>query len=127
MNLHSIVGPCVAAVNPWIIGQYQQSNGYTTAADGTRAPAYLAAVSVQIQQQALTYKDLIQVDGLNLNGEKRAFYVSGNWEGVSRPDGRGGDLITLPDASVWLIAQVLENWYSTDGWAKVAVVKQNGS
>ena len=126
MNLHNIAGACVAAVNPWINGQYQKSNGYTTAGDGTRTPSYLATVSVQIQMQALTYKDLVQIDGLNINGEARAMYVNGNFEGVARPDGRGGDLITLPDASIWLIVHVLENWYGTDGWTKFAVVKQNG-
>jgi hypothetical protein len=47
--------------------------------------------------------------------------------GVSRPDGKGGDLITLPDGTVWLTAMVLENWGFMDGWTKLAIVKQDGS
>lgn len=127
MNLHNIVGSCVAAVNPWITAQYKQSNGYTTSADGKRVPAYLAAVSVQIQMQAMTYKDLIQTDGLNINGERHAMYLNGDERGIDRSANRGGDIITLPDGSVWLVAQVLENWYGTDGWTKLCVTKQNGA
>lgn len=125
MNLHSIVGPIVAAVNPWVSATIQASQGYTTNPDGSRIPAYAAPVNVQVQMQAMTYRDLVQVDGLNINGEKRAMYINGTWEGVMRPDGRGGDLITLPDASVWLVVQVLENWGYQDGWTKVAVVRQS--
>ena len=127
MNLHNIVGPAIAAVNPWIIGSYQQSNGMTVAADFTQVPAYLPAVTVQVQMQALTYKDLMQLEGINQGGEKRAIYVNGNYKGVSRPDSRGGDLISLPDGTVWLVAQVLENWAYMGGWCKVAVTLQNGS
>ena len=127
MNLHAIVGPCVAAVNPWVTAQYQQSNGYTTSASGKRVPAYLAAVSVQIQMQALTYKDLVQTEGLNINGERHAMYLNGDERGIDRSANRGGDIITLPDSSVWLVAQVLENWYGTDGWTKLCVTKQNGA
>lgn len=127
MNLNAIVGQIVAAVNPWTTAQYQQSTGSTTAPSGRRAPAYAAAVPVRVQMQALSYKDLLQTHGLNLNGEKRAFYVDGDWKGVSRPDMRGGDLIALEDGRVWLIAQVLENWHDNDGWCKVAATLQGAA
>lgn len=127
MNLHNIVGPCVAVVNPWVIGQYQQSTGYTTNSDGTRTPSYAAAVQTLIQKQPLTYKDLTQIDSLNISGEKAAFYVNGNWQGISRPTAQGGDIITLPNGTVWLVTMLLENWSEMDGWSKVAVVLQNNS
>lgn len=127
MNLSGIVGGYVASINPWVTASIQISQGYTTNPDGDRVPAYAPAVSLQVQMQAMTYRDLMQVDGLNINGEKRAMYINGTYEGVARPDGRGGDLVTLPDSSVWLVVQVLENWGYQDGWTKVAVVKQNGS
>lgn len=124
MNLHSLVGPAIAAVNPMLVAQFQQSAGSTTQADGTRVPAYAAAVPVQAQCQALSFKDLQQISGLNLNGEKLAMYVNGLWEGVARPAAKGGDLLTLPDGSIWLVAQQLENWSRTAGWTKVAAVRQ---
>lgn len=127
MNLHSIVAPAIAAINPWIAGEYKQSNGYTTSPSGKAVPAYAEPISVQIQMQALTYRDLQQVNGVNLNGEARAMYVTGNIEGVDRPGNRGGDLIVLPDSSIWLVVHVLENWSATSGWTKFAVVKQNNS
>lgn len=127
MNLHNIAGNYVAAVNPWLTAQYQQSTGYTTGADGTRTPSYAAAVPVQVQKQPMQYRDLVQLDGLNLNGEKAAFYVNGNWQGVARPTGQGGDLITLPNGSVWLVVMLLENWSEMDSWSKIAAVLQNNS
>ena len=127
MNLHSIANRYVAAVNPNLKGTFQVSNGYTTAPNGNQVPSYAKAIDVWAQVQALQYKDLMQLDGLNINGEKRAMYLNGNFEGVSRPDKRGGDLITLSDGSVWLVVLVLENWFFMDGWVKLAVVKQNAS
>lgn len=124
MNLHGIAGPAVAAVNPMVIVKLQVSAGTTTSADGIRTPTYAAAVDVPAQIQALTYRDLVQVDGLNLNGTKRAIYFYGDIEGVVRPSNRGGDLVTFPDGTIWLTAMVLETW---PDWCKVAVVLQNDS
>ncbi|NPT59101.1 phage collar protein [Paraburkholderia elongata] len=126
MNLSGIVGNYVAAVNPWVTASIQASTGYSTSPDGDRVPSYASPASIQVQMQAMTYRDLVQIEGLNINGEKRSMYINGTWEGVARPDGRGGDLITLLDGSVWLVVQVLENWGYQDGWTKVAVVRQNG-
>jgi hypothetical protein len=125
VNLHSIVAGAIAAVNPRVTGQYQQSTGTRTLVSGKRVPDYLAATPITVQLQALTYKDLVQVDGLNLNGQAHAMYVSGDIEAVVRQDNKGGDIITLPDGSIWLVVHVLENWQLTSGWAKVAVVRQS--
>jgi hypothetical protein len=124
MDLHRIVGPCVAAVSPWVIASVQISTGYTTAADGKRTPSYAKARDMRVQRQPLQYKDLMQISGLNLNGEKCALYVDGNWKGVSRADQRGGDLITFRDGSVWLVVLPLEDWHMMDGWVKLACVRQ---
>ena len=127
MNLNALVAPIVAAINPWTCASFEQSLGSTTAPDGGRAPKYATAVAVSVQMQALGYKDLAQVAGLNQNGEKRAMYVDADWKGIDRPTARGGDLLTLPDGTVWLVVQVLENWHDTGGWCKVAVTKQNNA
>lgn len=124
MNLHALVSPIISMVNPSTIATYQQSTGSTTAADGSRTPSYADPVDVTVQIQMLTWKDLQQLQGINLNGERRAIYVSGDWQGVARPRFRGGDLITLPTGETWLVVQVLENWFETSGWAKVAATLQ---
>jgi hypothetical protein len=77
-----------------------------------------------MQVQALTGRDLQQIDGLNLQGTRRAIYIEGDIEGIVRPTQQGGDLITTPDGSIWLVAMVLETW---PNWCKVAVTLQNGS
>ena len=127
MNLHAIVSPCVAAVNPWVTVTIQQSTGYVSNPDLSRTPTYADPVEALAQIQSLQYNDIAQLDGLNIQGERRAIYLNGNWEGLVRDDQKGGDLITFPDGSVWLVALVLENWAGTDGWVKLAVTRQNGA
>ncbi|MDB5280873.1 MAG: hypothetical protein JWR61_5828 [Ferruginibacter sp.] len=126
MNLHRIVSGAIGAVNPFVAGTIKVSNGtYTTAPDGKRTPAYNTFPNVQMQVQALTFKDLQQVDGLNLNGTRRAIYMNGRADGVVRSLMKGGDLITLtdgPNAGTWLVAMTLEQFSE---WCKVAVTLQN--
>jgi len=124
MNLHSIVAPVIAAVNPPLLCTLQASTGYSTAGDGARVPSYAAPVNIEIQCQALTYNDLTQVNGLNIQGKKLAMYIFGDWEGVVRSESKGGDLITLPDGTVWLCVMVLEDWALSSGWTKIAAALQ---
>jgi hypothetical protein len=127
MNLHAIVGPCVAVVNPWISASIQPSQGYATGDDGKRTPAYGAAIPVSVQMQPLQYNDLIQVSGLNIQGIRKAMYANGEWDAVVRSTQEGGDLVTLPDGSVWLLVFQFEDWNMTAGWTKFCVTLQNGS
>lgn len=127
MNLHNIVSGCIGSVNPPVTCSYQQSLGSTIDTDGSRLPTFAAPVQMTAQKQPMTWQDTRQVDGLNINGEKAAFYVSGDWQALIRSTSRGGDLLTLADGSVWLVVMPLEDWFSTAGWAKVACVLQNGA
>lgn len=132
MNLHSIVAPLVSAVNPMVPCSVQVSLGSAVDTSYNRVPAYAAAVTIEGQVQSLTFRDLQQMEGLNLQGTRRAIYLLGDVEGLVRVDNKGGDLITLPDNTVWLVAMVLESWLqnnpATDpGWVKVAVTLQNGA
>ena len=124
MNLSDVVAGAVAAVNPRVLCQIRRSTGNTQAAGGKRVPTYADPVPVTAQIQSLTYNDLTAIDGLNIQGVKRAMYLDGDWAGLVRSDRRGGDLITTPDGRVWLVAMVLEHW---DSWVKVAVTLQDGS
>ena len=132
MNLQGITAAAISAVNPMVTAQLRVSTGNVTNADFTVSPSYAAAVPVQAQVQSLTYRDLQQIDSLNLQGTKRAIYLQGDVEGIVRPTNRGGDLITMPDGTVWLVAQVLEQWGQNantpaEQWCKVACTLQNGS
>lgn len=121
MNLHNIVRGAIGVVNPHIPGQMVVSSGaYTTLPSGRREPVYGAPVDVSIQLQPLSYTDLQHIDGLNMQGIMKKAYVNGNFEGVNRPKGKGGDKLILP-GEVWLITQPLEEW---PDWSSFVVTLQ---
>lgn len=126
MNLHAIVAPYVAAVNPFIIGSIMVSTGSTTAADGTRSPTYATTSGVSMQVQPLSGKDVAQLDSLNIQGVTRKVWVSGSVEGVNRATGKGGDLLVF-NGQTWLATIVFETWDSDGPWCSVGVTEQNGA
>lgn len=128
MNLHSIAASNIAPVNPKLFVTLQINTGYTTSADGTRTPNYIYQSNILAQIQPLTFNEIRQVDGLNIQGEKRAFYLNGRVEGINRAQGTGGDLIVFPTGlrwpygTTWLIVLVVESWPE---WCKVVGTLQN--
>ncbi len=129
MNLHQIVSGVISAVNAPVICTLKMSTGYTIAADGTQTPTYQEFDNVLVQVQALSYTDLMKMGALNIQGTRRKAYLIGNWEGLNRQQGKGGDLIimpslpTFPGPTTWLVAMVLEHF---EGWTSVALTLQNG-
>lgn len=124
MNLHGLISNVISAVNPQVPITVQLSNGWTTNGDGTRVPSYQEVDGVFAQVQAQTYKDIQQLDSLNLQGTRKVVYLSGEIDGLVRSTSKGGDLITFPDGSVWLVAIILEQW---PDWCKCAITLQNSS
>jgi hypothetical protein len=126
VNLHSIVAPCVGAVNPNVGVTILPSTGSVTNPDGSRVPSYGTPVSAVAQVQALTYTDLRQLDGLNITGIRKTMYLYGDVEAIVRVAQQGGTLIQFNNQT-WLVVQVPENWNPMDGWVRVIVTLQNGS
>lgn len=124
MNLNRVVGGVISSVNPRIFVQIQTSAGNTTNADGTVTPLYNPVVNVLAQVQALSGRDLRQIEGLNLQGTLRSIYINGEIDGIVRVQLKGGDLITLPDCSVWLVTLIPEPWTTTAGWTKAIITLQ---
>lgn len=127
MNLHAIVSPYVSPVNPPLLASIQPSTGYTTDANFKRVPVYGPAVNVYVDCQALQYNDIQMTAGLQIQGRRQAMYITGDYAGLVRAQEKGGDIITLPDGSVWLCAMVLERWSMTSGWVKICATLQDGS
>lgn len=130
LNLHSEVRGAITSVNPDIAATYRSSGGYTTDAAGNRTPT-LVDTAVTIQVQALSAKDLRQLDYLNIEGVQRSVYMFGNTQGVDRPDLKGGDLLVFKQtvgsllSQTWLVVGVLETWTpDLPGWCKLAIVLQ---
>jgi len=129
MNLHAVAGPLVAAVNPTVLVTLRQSTGYTSGEDFSRTPTYNTLTNVPAQVQALQFNDLMQIQGLATQGLRRKVYLYGNFQGLVRGLQRGGDLLTLPDGSEWLVAYVFEHYGSgltgIDGWCSCCATLQN--
>lgn len=123
MNLHSIVAPIIAAVNPMISATWQQSDGtYTTSASGQRTPNYTTTGNVQLQVQALTARDLAHLDGLNIQNVTRKVWANGSLQGVNRTTKQGGDLLIF-GGQTWLVTIVFETWQQ-DGWCSAGLTLQ---
>ena len=124
MNLNNLVAGAIASVNPDVMLSIQVSTGTTQNAQFQLVPSYAAPVSVPGQVQPMTWKDIQQTDGLNLQGVKRAIYINGHVHGLIRAKNKGGDLITDPNGNVWLVTTELEEW---PNWCRVAVILQDNS
>jgi len=130
MNLHKIATGVVSAVNPYILVTLQLNSGYSVNQDGTRTPTYIYQQKIPAQIQALTFDELRLLDGLNIQGIKRAIYLSGQLSGINRSRNLGGDLIAFPQGDIWpygtlwLVILVVEQW---PNWVKVAVTQQIAS
>lgn len=101
---------------------------YTVRPEQTAAAAEMTTTFVALAQiQPVTWKDLQQLDGINLGGVRWKAYLYGEVDAVVRPERKGGDLIVIPSphvhAGTWLIVQVLESW---PDWTCAAIVLQNG-
>jgi hypothetical protein len=119
MNLHSIVSGAIGTVNPLIPVVIKQSTGYATNPDGTQVPVY-AVINTTGQQQALSGGDIYRLNSLNVQGVTTKMYVTGNYEGVFRVLGKGGDLLTF-GGRTYLVAAVLERW---PDWSALALIMQ---
>lgn len=128
MNLRNIVNRVTQTVNPNLTIDLLRSDGYTTAANGKQAPAFLT-LSGAAQVQGLAAKDLQHMNNLNIQGVLRKVYLYGNWMGVVRSDAKGGDVLVFPQApgmpdQQWKVVTVFETW---PDWCAVGVVLQVGT
>lgn len=117
-SLHGIVSAAVGTVNPFVTATVERSAGFTqgsvSGGAAGRTPIYTTS-TIQCQVQAMSGRDLRQLDGLNLQNVTRKLYVAGSIEGVIRAAQKGGDKIifpngTLPEGNVWLATIIFEMW-----------------
>ncbi|HCR2010177.1 TPA: hypothetical protein ONC52_001999 [Enterobacter asburiae] len=119
MNLHQIVSGAIGTVNPFINATIKLFSGESTDRFGHPVPSYTEE-QVTGQLQPLGWKDLQQLDGLNITGVQKKFYVNGFYSATSRITQNGGDLLII-DGRTWLIKTVLEWW---PDWCSVAIQEQ---
>ena len=120
MNLHGIVSPIIAAVNPMIGGALRASDGYEMGPGRKQVPKYRAVAAARLQVQPLSGRDVAHLEAQNIQGVQRSVYMYGDTQGVVRPLAKGGDLL-LFDGQTWLVTVVFETW---PDWCKVGVTLQ---
>ncbi len=119
MNLNDVVGNVIGAVNPSVPVTIQQSTGYTIAADGTQVPAY-TTINAMGQMQSLSPSDLRRLESMGIQSVQQKLYLDGDYEGVFRVLGKGGDLVTI-GSYTYLVTAVLERW---SGWVSLGITMQ---
>jgi len=122
MNLNGLVAGIVGTVNPQVSITVQASSGYTANPDGTQVPTYINSTATG-QVQPLGSQDLRRLDGLNIQGVTAKVYLNGDFEGVFRVLGKGGDLLIF-NGQTYLVTAVLERW---PDWTCVGVTMQLGA
>lgn len=144
LNLHATVRGAIQSVNADISAAYLKSLPYTMFASGRQKPQYAAPVTVQVQVQPPSSRDLKQLEYLNTQGTTRTVFLYSNPEGIDRVNVKGGDLLQFPQAAGapvdnWLVVGFPEWWDvgtnnedpadlpaspPTSGWTKLFVVLQ---
>jgi hypothetical protein len=87
--------------------------------------AMTTSMSTLGQVQPVTWRDLQMMDGINLTGIRWKVFISGQLDGVVRPELKGGDTVVISTGrhrGTWLVAQVLEQW---PDWVTAAITLQN--
>ncbi|WHB31201.1 head protein [Xanthomonas phage NEB7] len=119
LNLHAIVRGAIQTVNPDVPGDVYISTGATTAG-GIRTPTFGMLPAQRLQVQAMSHEDLYHLGGLAFAGNMQKLYAYGQFAGIVRPDGKGGDLVRL-GTEWWVVQHVLEWW---PGWCSVSITRQ---
>ena len=123
MNLRNYANSLTRSVNPNITAQWRPFVDYTVLDSAKTTVSYGDPVALTIQTQALTKAEIQHLDSMNLSTCERSAYVNGQVGALDRNDQTGGDLL-LFEGATWLVSAILEGW-TTAGWCKVALTKQN--
>jgi hypothetical protein len=107
MDLRTVCNQVSSTVNQNTAIAFYPSTGFTTGAGARQVPSYGQPIRGFAQTQGLSWSDLKQIDGLNLQGTLRAIYFRGNMAGVITPKSKGGDLVKIGN-DTWLVVKVLE-------------------
>lgn len=122
MNLRGIANSATRTINPNVPGIFRIYTGRETLPSGKPSITY-GDVDVDVQFQELSSTDLRQVDAMNIQGILRVAYLNGNFNGVNRPEQKGGDILIVNEQQ-WLVVKVAELW---PDWCKVIVNLQRST
>jgi len=130
LNLHLAVRQVIPAINPDIAGYWYVNKGFVTGPDGRQVASFRPAVSMQLQVQSPSSRDLRFAEFLQLQGVIRTVWMFSDPQGIVRVNQTGSDLLLFPqwDGSqndAWLVARPDEGWnVDQGGWSKMLAVLQ---
>jgi hypothetical protein len=120
VNLHQLVRGVVGAVNPDIPVSVMPSTGSTEDDTGRSIPSYGTTIQTTGQKQPVTGRDIERFQQQNIQGVTCKMHLNGNYEGLFRVLGKGGDLLQF-EGRTYLVASVMERW---PDWCCVALTMQ---
>ena len=121
MNLHNIVRPAITAINPDQQITIKVNKGNQHFAGGIVEPIF-EEISTTAQVQPVPSSEIQFIDNYVSSNTYRNFYLNGEFSGLNRRKGTGGDIITW-NGFDWYIDSEPEPW-NTVGWTKVRGVQQ---
>ena len=120
MNLHQMVRGVIGGVNPDITVVVLPSAGSSEDDTGRVIPAYGTPINTTGQKQPVTGRDIERFQQQNIQGVTCKMHLNGNYEGLFRVLGKGGDLLQF-GGQTYLVASVMERW---PDWCCVALTMQ---
>jgi hypothetical protein len=130
LNLHAAVRSVIPAINADIAGWWYVNKGASIGTDGRQVATFQVPVSVQLQVQPPSAKDLRFAEFLQLQGVVRTVFMFSNPQGIVRVNQTGNDLLLFPQWAgtpndAWLVAKPDEGWnVDYGGWTKLIAVLQ---
>lgn len=130
MNLHAVVRSVIPAINPDIAGFWYVNKGAVIGTDGRQTAAFQPPLSVQLQVQPPSAKDLRFAEFMQLQGLIRTVFMFSDPQGIVRVNQTGNDLLLFPQWAgspndTWLVARPDEGWnVDSGGWTKLFAVLQ---
>lgn len=126
VNLRAIANSVTQAINPNVVCERWRSDGYTVDENFKQVPEYKKA-PLSVQVQAMSDKELRQMDALNIGGVHRKVFTNAQAASLVRAAEKGGDLLVfpagvLPEGTTWLVTNVMERW---PDWCTFAITLQN--
>ncbi|MDR3049430.1 MAG: hypothetical protein LBV16_06325 [Elusimicrobiota bacterium] len=120
MNLRQIANAATQTINPNMPVIVKKFAGYSSAAGGKVTSVY-EDIFVEAQIQPVDSFKTQHLQGYAQGGVYKAFYLNGDFTGLSR--GKGSDLIIAGNETYEVIDQP-EGWALTAGWTKVIGCRQ---
>lgn len=121
MNLHQLVRGAISSINPDQPITIKKFTGYDNS--GVYAIPTYESFETTAQIQPIRSSDIQHINNFNTSSVYKNMYLNGDWNGLNRAIGSGGDLV-IWNNQTWYIVAVDENFSPTAGWTKITVCLQ---